>query len=72
MKAATRIVKIDRSRSRLELRAGAKGTGRVLWACNFWPDSSRSIDEMDRLLYNYCAAQDIQLAYPRGMAIPEK
>lgn len=59
--AATRIVRIDSKNERIELRSGAKGTGRVLWSCNYWPDSDRSVEEMDRLLTDYVRSNDIQL-----------
>lgn len=59
--AATRIVRIDSRNERLELRAGAKGTGKVLWQCNYWPDSARSVEEMDRLLTDFVRSNDIQL-----------
>lgn len=59
--AATRIVRIDRKNERIELRSGAKGTGKVLWSCNYWPDSSRSVEEMERMLDNFVSNNDIQL-----------
>lgn len=59
--AATRIVRIDSKNERIELRSGAKGTGKVLWACNYWPDSDRSVEEMDRMLTDFVRSNDIEL-----------
>lgn len=48
---------------RLELRSGRKGTGRLLGAVNFWPDSSRSCDAADRIIY--------EIADREGVAVHE-
>ena len=59
--AATRIIRIDSTNERVELRAGAKGTGKVLWQCNYWPDSARSVEQMEEMLSNFVSQNDIEL-----------
>ena len=48
MKAKVIYRRIDARTTRLELRAGAKGTGKFLYSCTYWPDSPRSVAEAER------------------------
>jgi hypothetical protein len=43
---------IDSRTKRIEIRSGAKGTGKQLWSCQYWPDSSRSVENMEEYLSN--------------------
>lgn len=41
---------IDSRTKRIEIRNGAKGTGAQLWSCQYWPDSARSVEQMEEYL----------------------
>ena len=41
---------IDSRTKRIAIRSGAKGTGSELWSCQYWPDSSRSVEQMEQYL----------------------
>lgn len=43
---------IDSRTKRIEIRSGAKGTGAQLWSCQYWPDSYRSVEQMEEYLAN--------------------
>lgn len=43
-KAKVVSTKIDSQNSRLALRSGAKGTGKVLWSCTYWHDSPPAVN----------------------------
>lgn len=56
MKAAikTQVVKGQVNYTkRIMVKAGEKGTGRQLWACQYWPDSERSVEAMEEMLFQW-------------------
>ena len=62
MKAALIIKGTNDSRTdRWELRAGAKGTGRVLAAGTYWPDSGKSCEARDRQIAEICRRDGIEI-----------
>lgn len=46
---------------RAELRAGARGTGKVIQVVNYWPDSSASWDAADRVFSEVAAREGYEI-----------
>ena len=61
MKADIKSTRIDSRNSRLELRSGEKGTGKVLKSVMYWPDSHRSEEEAYRILGDEAARIGVSL-----------
>lgn len=71
MKATSAMIRttaIDSRTNRIEIRSGEKGTGKQLWSCQYWPDSWRSVEQMEEYL-----AQEIERLESNGWNVtPEE
>ena len=38
---------------RMILRAGEKGTGKLLWSCQYWPNSRKSVEQMEAIRFEF-------------------
>jgi hypothetical protein len=61
MKAKMQIKIVDSRTNRWELRAGEKGTGQVLAAGTYWPDSDKSVEMRDRQISEICRRDGIEI-----------
>ena len=57
--------KVDSQNSRMSLRSGAKGTGKELWACTYWPNSPVSVDKMEEMMVNEAERLDVEIVWPQ-------
>jgi hypothetical protein len=55
----------DSVNARREIRAGAKGKGKVLWACDYWKNSDASVDRMNDMMDTFVRENDIQLVWDK-------
>lgn len=61
MKAKLTFRFVDSKTRVISLRAGAKGTGKELWSCSYWPDSDKSVEAMSDMLDAYCNRHNIDV-----------
>lgn len=61
MNADTVVKHIDSRNARLDIRAGKKGTGKVLWSCDYWPWSVRSVEAAYDMAASWAARNGVTL-----------
>ncbi len=63
-KAMAVVSKVDSRTNRLQLRSGAKGTGKVLWSGQYWPDSGKSVEQIYDYMAEAASRLDVEVVYP--------
>lgn len=62
MKQATIVIKrIDAENSRMELRAGEKGTGKLIQAVTYWPRHAISSDKAHEILFDAAQRANVEI-----------
>ena len=61
MKAVLVEKRIDNQTNRWEIRAGEKGTGKVLFAGTYWPDSVKSCEARDNTISDWLRRNAVDL-----------
>lgn len=65
MKKATVVIsKIDSQNSRMSLRAGVKGTGKVLHSVQFWPKHQISKDKAHEMIFDAAQREGVEIVQP--------
>ena len=66
MKQASVVIKrIDTENSRMELRAGAKGTGKLIQSCTYWPRYAVSSDKAHEMMFDADQRAGVEIVQPQ-------
>lgn len=60
-KAVKRSVHVDSHNTRVELRAGSKETGELLWEFTYWPDNEHEVEGMNNSLATFLEKHDYEV-----------
>ena len=63
MKAILVEKRIDSQTNRWEIRSGEKGTGKVLVAGTYWPDSGKSCEARDNYINEWLRKNNVELVW---------